>query len=77
MQICQSIILSQSSELVGVFSVQLFKLLLFEIASNFLRRKPGHWCFKVHSFLGSSLLPMCVLSDFVNDWFAFLKKLFV
>ena len=37
----KSIILSQSSELVhvGVFSVQLSRLLLFEIASNFLRRK--------------------------------------
>ena len=58
--------LSQSSELVGVFLVQLSRLLLFEIASNFLRRKHDHQCLEVHSDLGSSLLPVCVLSDFVT-----------
>ena len=63
---CQSIILSLSSELVGVFSVQLSRLLLFEIVSNFLRRKHGHRCLEVHSDLGSSLLPVCVSSDFVT-----------
>ena len=62
-----SIILSQSSELVGVFSVQLSRLLLFKIASNFLRRKHGHCCLKVHSYLESSLLPVCILSDFVTS----------
>ena len=63
---CQSMILSLSSELVGVFSVQLSRLLLFEIVSNFLRRKHGHRCLEVHSDLGSFLLPVCVLSDFVT-----------
>ena len=58
-------ILSQSSELVGVFSVQLSGLLLFEIASNFLRRKHGHRFLEVHSDLGSSLLPVFVANDFV------------
>ena len=66
MQIRQSIILLQSSELVGVFLVQLFWLLLFKIASNFLRKKHDHWRFKVHSYLISSLLPVCVLSNFVT-----------
>ena len=69
--ICQSIILSQSSELVGVFSVQLSRLLLFKIASNFLRRKHDHRCLEVHSDLGSSLLPVCVLSDFVTTSLSF------
>ena len=63
---CQSIILSQHSELVGVFSVQSSQLLLFEIASNFLRRKHGQRCLEVHSDLGSSLLPVCVSSDFIT-----------
>ena len=62
---CQSIVLSQSSEFVCVFSVQLSWLLLFEIASNFPSRKHGHWCLEVHSDLGSSVLPVCILSDFV------------
>ena len=66
-----SIILSQSSELVGVFPVQLSLLLLFKIASNFLRRKHGHRCLEVHSDLGSSLLPVCVLSSFVTTGLLF------
>ena len=57
--------LSESSELVCVFLVQLSRLLLFKIASNFLRRKHGHRCLQVHSDLGSSLLPVCFSSDFV------------
>ena len=67
--VCQSIILSQSLELVGVhvFSVQLSQLLLFKMSSNLLKRKQGHRCLEVHSDLGSSLLPVCVLSDFVTN----------
>ena len=63
--------LSRSSELVGVSSLQLSWLLLFEIASKFLRRKHGHRCLKVHSYLGSSLLPVCVLSNFVTTGLLF------
>ena len=59
-------VLSLSPELVGVFLVQLSRLLLFKIVSNFLRRKHGHQYLEVHSDLGSSLLPVCVSSDFVT-----------
>ena len=72
-QIYRSIILSQSSELVGVLPVQLSQLLLFQIDSNFLRRKHGHWCLEVHSDLENFLLPVCVLSDFVTTSLLFYK----